>query len=140
MGLIIPGLVVITAAFIGHLVGGATGALVATAAIFIPIYLGVVVPGRWFVRHRYNPQLKAFVTGLPDAIAIAQDLGACLAGGARSVAAEAVRRDGVSEAASGSMPEVTSGVDQGQFGVDPDTRRVGGRSRIDHVAEDRSAE
>ncbi|WP_079249725.1 chromate efflux transporter [Streptomyces sp. IMTB 2501] len=63
MGLITPGPVVITAAFIGYLVGGTTGALVATVAIFIPIYLGVVVPGRWFVRHRDNPQLKAFVTG-----------------------------------------------------------------------------
>ncbi|MER6123085.1 chromate efflux transporter [Streptomyces sp. NPDC001795] len=63
MGLITPGPVVITAGFIGYLVGGATGALVATVAIFIPIYLGVVVPGRWFIRHRDNPQLKAFVTG-----------------------------------------------------------------------------
>ncbi|EST35089.1 chromate efflux transporter [Streptomyces roseochromogenus] len=63
MGLLTPGPVVITAAFIGYLVGGTTGALVATVAIFIPIYLGVVVPGRWFVRHRDNPQLKAFVTG-----------------------------------------------------------------------------
>ncbi|MFJ9909503.1 chromate efflux transporter [Streptomyces sp. NPDC101152] len=63
MGLITPGPVVITAAFIGYLVGGATGALIAAAAIFIPIYLGVVVPGRWFIRHRDNPQLKAFVTG-----------------------------------------------------------------------------
>ncbi|MFE7979757.1 chromate efflux transporter [Streptomyces shenzhenensis] len=63
MGLITPGPVVITAAFIGYLVGGATGALVATVAIFTPIYLGVVVPGRWFIRHRDNPQLKAFVTG-----------------------------------------------------------------------------
>ncbi|MQY40564.1 putative chromate transport protein [Streptomyces sp. RB17] len=63
MGLITPGPVVITAAFIGYLVGGTTGALVAATAIFIPIYLGVVVPGRWFVRHRDNPQLQAFVTG-----------------------------------------------------------------------------
>lgn len=63
MGLITPGPVVITAAFIGYLVAGPAGALVATVAIFTPIYLGVVVPGRWFVRHRDNPQVKAFVTG-----------------------------------------------------------------------------
>ncbi|UJB46711.1 chromate efflux transporter [Streptomyces sp. A1-5] len=63
MGLITPGPVVITAAFIGYLVGGPVGALIATLAIFIPIYLGVVVPGRWFVRHRDNRQVKAFVTG-----------------------------------------------------------------------------
>src|SRR5204863_3700926 len=62
MGLITPGPVVITAAFIGYLVGGPAGALIATIAIFTPIYLGVVVPGRWFIRHRDNAQLKAFVT------------------------------------------------------------------------------
>jgi chromate transporter len=63
MGLITPGPVVITAAFIGYLVAGPAGALVATLAIFTPIYLGVVVPGRWFIRHRDNAQIKAFVTG-----------------------------------------------------------------------------
>jgi chromate transporter len=63
MGLITPGPVVITAAFIGYLVGGPAGALIATIAIFTPIYLGVVVPGRWFIRHRDNAQIKAFVTG-----------------------------------------------------------------------------
>lgn len=69
MGLITPGPVVITAAFIGYLVGGATGALIATVAIFTPIYLGVVVPGRWFARHRGNRQVKAFVTGATAAAA-----------------------------------------------------------------------
>jgi chromate transporter len=69
MGLITPGPVVITAAFIGYLVGGLAGAGVATVAIFIPIYLGVVVPGPWFVRHRDNPQLKAFVRGATAAAA-----------------------------------------------------------------------
>lgn len=32
-------------------------------AIFTPIYLGVVVPGRWFLRHRDNAQVRAFVAG-----------------------------------------------------------------------------
>jgi chromate transporter len=63
MGLLTPGPVVITAGFIGYLVGGPAGALVATAAIFTPIYLGVIIPGRWFIRHRGNAQIKAFVTG-----------------------------------------------------------------------------
>jgi len=63
MGLITPGPVVITATFIGYLVGGLAGAVVATVAIFTPIYLGVVIPGRWFVKHRANPQVKAFVKG-----------------------------------------------------------------------------
>lgn len=63
MGLITPGPVVITATFIGYLAAGLPGALIATVAIFTPIYLGVVVPGPWFIRHRDNRQIKAFVTG-----------------------------------------------------------------------------
>jgi chromate transporter len=69
MGLITPGPVVITATFIGYLTAGWQGALVATLAIFTPIYLGVVLPGRWFIRHRDNPQIKAFVKGATAAAA-----------------------------------------------------------------------
>lgn len=69
MGLITPGPVVITATFIGYLVGGVLGAVIATVAIFLPIYLGVVIPGRWFIRHQDNPQLKAFVRGATAAAA-----------------------------------------------------------------------
>jgi hypothetical protein len=52
MGLITPGPVVISAGFIGYLVAGLPGAIVSGVAIFTPIYLGVVVPGRGFLRHR----------------------------------------------------------------------------------------
>jgi len=69
MGLITPGPVVITATFIGYLTAGFAGAIVATVAIFIPIYLGVVLPGRWFVRHKDNPQVKGFVKGATAAAA-----------------------------------------------------------------------
>jgi chromate transporter len=69
IGLITPGPVVITAAFIGYLVSGLAGAGVATVAIFLPIYLGVVIPGRWFIRHRGNPQIRAFVKGATAATA-----------------------------------------------------------------------
>jgi chromate transporter len=69
MGLLTPGPVVISATFIGYLVGGLAGALAATMAIFAPIYLGVVVPGRWFVRHRNHPQVAAFVKGATAAAA-----------------------------------------------------------------------
>lgn len=69
MGLITPGPVVITATFIGYLVGGMAGAAVSTVAIFTPIYLGVVIPGRWFIRHREHPRLKAFVKGATAAAA-----------------------------------------------------------------------
>jgi chromate transporter len=69
MGLITPGPVVITAAFIGYLVGGLAGAIVATVAIFIPIYLGVVLPGKWLIRHQGHPQARAFVRGATAAAA-----------------------------------------------------------------------
>ena len=69
IGLITPGPVVISAAFIGYLVGGLTGAVVATVAIFVPIYLGVVIPGGWFIRHRDNAAIKAFVKGATAAAA-----------------------------------------------------------------------
>jgi len=69
MGLITPGPVVITATFIGYLAAGWSGAVVATVAIFTPIFLGVVLPGRWFIRHRDNAQIKAFVSGATAAAA-----------------------------------------------------------------------
>jgi chromate transporter len=69
IGLITPGPVVISAGFIGYLVAGLPGALVSSIAIFTPIYLGIVVPGRWFLRHRDNAQLRAFVAGATAAAA-----------------------------------------------------------------------
>ena len=69
MGLITPGPVVITAGFIGYLVAGLPGSVAATVAIFTPIYLGVVIPGRWFIRHRDHAQVKAFVKGATAAAA-----------------------------------------------------------------------
>ena len=69
IGLITPGPVVITATFIGYLTAGWQGAIVATVAIFTPIYLSVVLVGHWLIRHRDNPQIKAFVTGATAAAA-----------------------------------------------------------------------
>jgi chromate transporter len=69
MGLITPGPVVITATFVGYLAAGWQGAIVATVAIFTPIFLGVVLPGPWFMRHRDNRQIRAFVTGATAAAA-----------------------------------------------------------------------
>jgi chromate transporter len=69
MGLITPGPVVITATFIGYLVGGLLGAVIATVAIFLPIYLGVVLPGPWLIRHQDHPQVRAFVRGATAAAA-----------------------------------------------------------------------
>ena len=69
IGLIAPGPVVISAGFIGYLVAGLPGAIISALAIFTPIYLGVVVPGRCFLRHRENTQLRAFVSGATAAAA-----------------------------------------------------------------------
>ena len=63
VGLITPGPVVITAVFIGYLVAGVPGAIVSGIGIFTPIYLGVVIPGRWFIRHRNDRHVRAFVKG-----------------------------------------------------------------------------
>lgn len=63
VGLITPGPVVITAVFIGYLVAGLPGAIVSAIGIFTPIYLGVVIPGRWFIRHREDRRVRAFVKG-----------------------------------------------------------------------------
>jgi chromate transporter len=69
VGLITPGPVVITAVFIGYLVAGLPGAVVAGVGIFTPIYLGVVIPGRWFVRHRDDHRVRAFTRGATAAAA-----------------------------------------------------------------------
>lgn len=69
MGLISPGPVVIMATFAGYLVYGVVGAVVATLAVFLPVYLFVVVPGRWFRRHEKHPRLQGFVKGATAAAA-----------------------------------------------------------------------
>lgn len=63
VALITPGPVVITVAFIGYLVAGVAGASVAAVGIFLPVYFFTIVPAPWFMRHRENPQLRAFATG-----------------------------------------------------------------------------
>jgi len=69
VGLITPGPVVITAVFIGYLVGGLPGAVVSGIGIFTPIYFGVIIPGRWFIRHREDRRVRAFVKGATAAAA-----------------------------------------------------------------------
>src|SRR5213079_2278302 len=44
MGLISPGPVVIMATFAGYLVDGIAGAAIATIAVFLPVYVFVIVP------------------------------------------------------------------------------------------------
>ncbi|MFN0070892.1 MAG: chromate transporter [Chloroflexota bacterium] len=63
VAMITPGPVVITVAFVGYLVAGLSGAIMASIGIFLPVYFFTIVPAPWFKRHRDNPQLKAFVNG-----------------------------------------------------------------------------
>ncbi len=63
VGIITPGPVVITAAFVGYLVDGFWGSLVAAAAVFLPVYLFVLFIGRYIIRYREHPLLKGFVKG-----------------------------------------------------------------------------
>jgi len=69
MGLISPGPVVIMATFAGYLVGGIAGAAVATLAVFLPVYLFVIVPGRSLRRHGEHPRLQGFIKGATAAAA-----------------------------------------------------------------------
>lgn len=63
VALVTPGPVVITVAFIGYLVAGVAGAVVAAVGIFLPVYFFTILPAPWFKRHRDNRQLRAFVSG-----------------------------------------------------------------------------
>ncbi len=63
VAMITPGPVVITVAFIGYLVAGILGAIVAAIAVFLPVYLLTILPAPWFKRNRENAQLRAFVQG-----------------------------------------------------------------------------
>jgi len=67
VAMITPGPVVITVAFIGYLVAGPVGAVVAALATFLPCYLFTVGPAPYFRRWSKNPSLKAFVDGVTAA-------------------------------------------------------------------------
>jgi len=69
VAMITPGPIVITVAFIGYLVGGQVGALLAAIGVFLPVYFFVVIPYPWFDRFSENPQVKAFVKGVTAAAA-----------------------------------------------------------------------
>jgi chromate transporter len=79
-----PGPVVITVAFIGYLVAGFSGAVVAAAATFLPCYLFTILPAPYFKKYGRRPGLVAFVDGV-TAAAIGAIAGAVIVLAERSI-------------------------------------------------------
>jgi len=67
VAMITPGPVVITVAFIGYLVGGLAGAVVAALATFVPCYVFTVLPAPYYRQLARSPQIRAFVQGVTAA-------------------------------------------------------------------------
>src|SRR5215470_3635413 len=77
IGMMSPGPVVITATFVGALVAGFWGSLVATVGIFLPSFLFVLIVAPILIRNRANRNVQGFVKGA-YAAAIGTILGACV--------------------------------------------------------------
>ncbi len=67
VSMITPGPVVITVAFIGYLVAGLSGSLVAALGMFLPTYLAVVLTAPYYRRFATNQGVRAFVDGVTAA-------------------------------------------------------------------------
>src|SRR6185312_217366 len=76
IGMLSPGPVVITATFVGYLVAGFWGSLVATIGIFLPSFILILVVAPILIRHRANKNVQGFIKGA-YAAAIGTILGAC---------------------------------------------------------------
>ena len=77
MGMMSPGPVVITATFVGYLVAGFWGSVVATIGIFLPSFVLVLAVAPILVRYRTNANVQGFIKGA-YAAAIGTILGACV--------------------------------------------------------------
>jgi chromate transporter len=64
VGQVTPGPVFTTATFVGYLLDGPTGALVATAGIFLPAFVFVAISGPLIPRIRRSPTASAFLDGV----------------------------------------------------------------------------
>jgi chromate transporter len=67
VAMITPGPVVITVGFIGYLVAGPAGAVIAALATFLPCYVFTVIPAPHFRRLSRNGHIRAFVDGVTAA-------------------------------------------------------------------------
>ena len=68
VAMITPGPVVITVGFIGYLVSGFLGALVAALATFLPCYIFTIAMAPSFKKIAQNKPVKAFVDGITAAV------------------------------------------------------------------------
>ena len=84
VAMITPGPVVITTGFIGYLVAGFWGAVVAAIGTFLPCYLLTILPAPYFKKHGKRPAIVAFVDGV-TAAAIGAITGAVIVIGQRSI-------------------------------------------------------
>ncbi len=64
MGQVTPGPISTTATFIGYLLGGLPGAVVATVAIFLPAFFFVAISGPLVPRLRHSPLAGAVLDGV----------------------------------------------------------------------------
>ena len=84
VAMITPGPVVITTAFIGYLVAGMPGAILAAVATFLPAYILTVFPAPYFRKYGSRPGLAAVVDGV-TAAAIGAIAGAVIVLGRRAI-------------------------------------------------------
>ena len=84
VAMITPGPVVITVGFIGFLVAGLPGAIIAALGTFLPCYLFTIIPAPYFKKHGKRPAIAAFVNGV-TAAAIGAITGAVIVLGRRSI-------------------------------------------------------
>jgi chromate transporter len=80
IGQVTPGPLFTSATFIGYLLAGTPGALLATAAIFLPAFVFVAFAGPWIPRMQTSPWLRPFLDGVVSAslglmAAVTLDLG-----------------------------------------------------------------
>lgn len=67
VAMVTPGPVVITVGFIGYLVAGVWGAIVAALATFIPCYFFTILPAPYFKKYGKLPAIKLLVDGITAA-------------------------------------------------------------------------
>ena len=84
VAMITPGPVVITVGFIGYLVAGFPGAVIAALATFLPCYLFTVALAPSFKKIAKNASIKAFVDGITAAV-IGALVGSVIIIGTRSI-------------------------------------------------------